>query len=1070
MKRILMIFMFLIFIYCLTGCETQTKTDGQGSNNEINEAAKGIESIEKTKTDGLEDTYTITFSDGSTTTFTVTNGKDGTDGKDAKDPVITIGENGNIFVNGVDTNIKAEGEKGEDGLSAYELYKKSNPDDEGSEEDWVNKFFSDESELDVFVNNMNHLNYTLNQTIYKNEEFYSEEIYEMDNSLVHWKIKDPRTKIKESSPDAFDVSEYYFNINDSRKISSLIPFIKERDEWYLDTDDFEAYLVEEHCDSRKYDISINPEHFNEAQKNKFVAKEEFINEVGKSIYTDRDLIYFEGTPSEEIEFKEVFTSLSIQTINGNIFIEATASITEYDETYEITYNTTISKIGVTKLSTPTYEKTNRGGPPEDTISDCYRKEDGENVDALKGTIKAYETRGRYSVIYISDYYDNSISIVLRDNLPKELEVSDRIQVYGRLEIRNGLYQVIVDKLSNFKIFDTDDTDTNTINNLKDINKHRINEVINLNGVSLNKVAIENAEDIILKDRMNNTIKLSILGTQVSFFNRLLEERSIDEDINLNNVAVSIKDDDLYISLTDQTNISLQYGLLLSYTSKTLNNESTLEEALSDLSVFYRVEGGEYRALNKDEYSISSLDYDSSKNGEYNVTISYSNIESSIIVTVFYQEIKERVSYDILEKVAKENGAMTPGLPSTGNINVLVIPIGFKNSNYGSNEIIKEKLNTAFNGTKEATGWYSLKEYYKEASYGKLNITANILDVYNTNVNYDLVNGEYEDVYDYFINSLTFYDNAINYADYDQNNDGYIDYVYLIYLAPYKKDDSQSLTWWAYSDVYYGLGEFDNKEPRHFMWTSIEFFNEAIIKVRDGDVLDEENSAYVNINCETIIHETGHGLGLDDYYDYALGGVKGGIGSFTMMDGNQGDLDPYSKAILGWINPTVVAGLSLDTTISSFEATGDTIIISKHNKETYFDEYYIIALYTPTGTNELKKDANKGLPSETGIMLWHINAQLKGTYAILSEEAYNITKYNNGSASLKLIDLICADGSTDIDKSSSFVVSDKDLFKAESTISDLYWYDGSEVGVTIAIGNFEINTDGIEETTLNIVFN
>ena len=237
--------------------------------------------------------------------------------------------------------------------------------------------------------------------------------------------------------------------------------------------------------------------------------------------------------------------------------------------------------------------------------------------------------------------------MLRDNLPKELEVSDRIQVYGRLEIRNGLYQVIVDKLSNFKIFDTDDIDTNTINNLKDINKHRINEVINLNGVSLNKVAIENAEDIILKDRMNNTIKLSILGTQVFFFNRLLEERSIDEDINLNNVAVSIKDDDLYISLTDQTNTSLQHGLLLSYTSKTINNESTLEEALSDLSVFYRVEGGEYRALIKDEYSISSLDYDSSKNGEYNVTISYSNIESSIIVTVFYQEIKERVSYDIL---------------------------------------------------------------------------------------------------------------------------------------------------------------------------------------------------------------------------------------------------------------------------------------------------------------------------------------------------------------------------------------------------------------------------------------
>lgn len=1065
MKRFLIVFMFLIFVYCLFGCKTHTTINDQGSENKINEIAREIESIEKTSSDGLIDTYTITFSDGSTTTFTITKGEDELD---AKDPIVEIGENGNIFVNGKDTNIKAEGEKGEDGLSAYELYKKYNPEYEGTEEEWVKKFFSDESELDIFVSNMNHSNFTINQTIFKGEQFYSEEIYEMDNGLVHWKIKDPRIKIKDTEPDSFDVSEYYFNVNDLHKISDLISFIKERDEWYLDTDSFEASLVEERCDSKNYDLKINPEYFEETQKNTFVVKDELVSEVGKSIYTDRDDIYFEGTPSEEIAFKEVFTSLSIQTINGNLFIEATASIIDEDETYEITYNTTISKIGVTRLSAPTYEKTNKGGPPEDTISDCYRKEDGDNVDALKGIVKAYETYGRYSTIYISDYDDNSISIILKDNLPKELEVFDRIQVYGRLEIKNGLHQVVVDKLSNLKIFEISSAETNTINNLKDINKHRINEVINLNGVSLDKVTVENKEDIILKDRMSNTIKLSVLETQVSFFNKFLEERSIDEDIDLNNVVISIKDDEIYISLTDQTNISLQYGLLLSYTSKTINEELSLEEALSDLNVIYRVEGGEYRTLNNDEYLISSLDYDSSKNGQYSAKITYNNIEASIIVTVFYREIKERVSYDVLEKVAKENGAMTPGLPSTGNVNVLVIPIGFNNSNYGSNEAVKEKLNCAFNGTKEETGWYSLKEYYMEASYGKLNITANILDIYNTDVDYDLENADYDDAYDYFINSLTFYDSIINYVDYDQNNDGYIDYVYLVYLAPYKKDDTQSKAWWAYSNVYYGLGEFDNKEPRHFMWTSIEFFNEPIIKIYDGDEIDEENSTYVNINCETIIHETGHALGLDDYYDYELGGVKGGIGSFTMMDANQGDLDPYSKAILGWTNPTVVAGLSLDVTISSFEATGDTIIISKYNKETYFEEYYMIALYTPTGTNELKKDANKGLPSKTGIMLWHINAKLKGTYAILSEEAYDITKYNNGSASIKLIDLVCADGSDDIDKSSSFVVSDKDLFAANSTILDLYWYDGSEASVIINISDFE-SIDGIERTTLNIVF-
>lgn len=38
----------------------------------------GIESITKTKTEGLIDTYTITYSDGQTSNYTVTNGKDGT--------------------------------------------------------------------------------------------------------------------------------------------------------------------------------------------------------------------------------------------------------------------------------------------------------------------------------------------------------------------------------------------------------------------------------------------------------------------------------------------------------------------------------------------------------------------------------------------------------------------------------------------------------------------------------------------------------------------------------------------------------------------------------------------------------------------------------------------------------------------------------------------------------------------------------------------------------------------------------------------------------------------------------
>ncbi len=112
-----------------------------------------IISITKTSTEGLIDTYTITYSDGSTSTFNVVNGKDGeqgiagTPGKDGHTPEIKIGENGNWIIDNEDTGIKAvgtngndgkDGANGEDGLSAYEIYIKYHPEYEGSEEDWIN--------------------------------------------------------------------------------------------------------------------------------------------------------------------------------------------------------------------------------------------------------------------------------------------------------------------------------------------------------------------------------------------------------------------------------------------------------------------------------------------------------------------------------------------------------------------------------------------------------------------------------------------------------------------------------------------------------------------------------------------------------------------------------------------------------------------------------------------------------------------------------------------------------------------------------------------------------------------
>lgn len=78
------------------------------------DTGNGIVSIEKTATQGLVDTYTITMTDGSTAEFTVTNGQDGSGAGDMKKSVYDA-----------DNTIANAG-----GIKAYVIENKPNVEDE----------------------------------------------------------------------------------------------------------------------------------------------------------------------------------------------------------------------------------------------------------------------------------------------------------------------------------------------------------------------------------------------------------------------------------------------------------------------------------------------------------------------------------------------------------------------------------------------------------------------------------------------------------------------------------------------------------------------------------------------------------------------------------------------------------------------------------------------------------------------------------------------------------------------------------------------------------------------------
>jgi len=155
------LFSIAVFSACDLGAQGPQGIQGEqgikGEQGDKGEQGVGIESIEKTATKDNVDTYTITMTDGTTATFTITNGVDGTDGTDGeKGEDGKDGQNGTNGVDGTDgvsvtgaeinTNGElilsfsaghpinlgkvvgekgANGEKGEDGvgISAIELSK-----------------------------------------------------------------------------------------------------------------------------------------------------------------------------------------------------------------------------------------------------------------------------------------------------------------------------------------------------------------------------------------------------------------------------------------------------------------------------------------------------------------------------------------------------------------------------------------------------------------------------------------------------------------------------------------------------------------------------------------------------------------------------------------------------------------------------------------------------------------------------------------------------------------------------------------------------------------------------------
>lgn len=332
------------------------------------------------------------------------------------------------------------------------------------------------------------------------------------------------------------------------------------------------------------------------------------------------------------------------------------------------------------------------------------------------------------------------------------------------------------------------------------------------------------------------------------------------------------------------------------------------------------------------------------------------------------------------------------LPTTGSPKILVLPIEL--TGYAFTSTILTDIDTALNGANGTGYWESVASFYKKSSFGSFTPSYTLGTTYVSGLTPEQLykkNTESLPVSSYILREALANHKKVSGDDcaaYDSDKNGYVDAVIMVYSCPDMSKDSALAELDPDNNVFWAFCYWDYNNPASpsitspigmtYFWMSYDFLY--------------EESASPKPDAHTLIHESGHLMGADDYYCYDTVTINGSnykpapMGGVAMMDSNVTDHDAFTKLSFNWVKPYVVTG-NATITINPMETNGDCILIPAKGSTwngTAFDEYMLLELYTPTGLNELDslhKYSYDPLGYTTaGIRLMHVDNRLaKCTY-------------------------------------------------------------------------------------------
>lgn len=361
-----------------------------------------------------------------------------------------------------------------------------------------------------------------------------------------------------------------------------------------------------------------------------------------------------------------------------------------------------------------------------------------------------------------------------------------------------------------------------------------------------------------------------------------------------------------------------------------------------------------------------------------------------------------------------------GLQASGNPRILVLLLDFDDYPARPGDTpaaIRERIFGAGGEFPQE----SLSAYYRRASFGKLNIEGDVLGWYRAGRRADIP--ETREARNSLIKAALSSYKDHDFSQYDNDGDGVLDYVAVIWTGP--TGEWASLWWGTYAWSPKSPFSVGGKAFGRFSWQGVS----AKWEVPES-----------GMSPRTLIHETGHALGLPDYYDYYPGvGPDGGLGTFDMMDSARYDHNCFSKFMLGWVEPRVVSSPG-EYSLRPSSESGDCIMLVPGGKQAEpYSEFYLLENRRKNG-NDADPRFNGG-----GLTIWHVDARLNAT-------GTNFL-YNNQNTEHKLLKLCEADGKEHLEVEKLRVYDALDFYIAGSvlgpgTVPSSRLYDGTETGIEL----------------------